>query len=58
MEVKIKLETYSQDFKVKDNNYTVRIAKYGPVIQYDDINNKEKKKFISLVPYLKKLIKH
>lgn len=50
---KIKLETYSQDFKIKDNNYTIRIAKYGPVIQYDDINNKEKKKFISLVPYLK-----
>ena len=33
--------------------YTVRIAKYGPVIQYDDPTNKDKKKFVSLVPYLK-----
>ena len=50
---KIKLETYSQNFKIKNNMYTVRIAKYGPVIQYTDPTNKEKNKFISLVPYLK-----
>jgi len=52
-ENKIKLETYSQEFKIKNNNYLVRIAKYGPVIQFDDPENKEKKKYVSLVPYLK-----
>ena len=50
---KIKLETYTQDFKINNNIYTVRIAKYGPVIQFDDPINKDKKKFVSLVPYLK-----
>ena len=47
---KIKLETYSNNFKINNVEYIVRIAKYGPVIQY---KNNEKNSYISLVPYLK-----
>lgn len=47
---KIKLETYSNNFKINNVEYIVRIAKYGPVIQF---KNNEKNSYISLVPYLK-----
>ena len=49
---KIKLDTYSTEITVKNIKYTIRIAKYGPVIQYDDPSS-DKKKYISLDPYLK-----
>jgi len=55
---KIKLETYSNEIKIKNINYIIRIAKYGPVIQYTDLENKEKSKYISLVPYLKQTNKN
>ena len=47
---KVKLESFTNEIKIKDINYVIRIAKYGPVIQYS-VNNKPK--YISLVPYLK-----
>ena len=50
---KIKLETYSKEFNFNKNKYIIRIAKYGPVIQYSDLKDKTKSKYISLVPYLK-----
>ena len=49
---KIKLDTYSTEITIKNIKYTIRIAKYGPVIQYDEPSS-DKKKYISLVPYLK-----
>ena len=33
---KVKLETYSNNFNVNKTDYTIRIAKYGGVIQYND----------------------
>ena len=52
---KTKLDSFQNDIKVNGINYTVRIAKYGAVLQYSvqSQGNKEEKKFISLVPYLK-----
>jgi DNA topoisomerase-1 len=51
---KIKLESYSTNININKIDYIIRIAKYGPVIQYsENIDNKENKKYISLVPYLK-----
>ncbi len=47
---KVKLESFTNEIKIKDINYVIRIAKYGPVIQYS-VNNKAQ--YISLVPYLK-----
>jgi len=51
-ENKIKLHTYSNEIKIKNDIYTIRIAKYGPVIQFKKKTD-EKNKYISLVPYLK-----
>lgn len=51
-ENKIKLDTYSTEITVKNVLYTIRIAKYGPVIQFKNSSD-EKNKYISLVPYLK-----
>ena len=49
---KITLNTFSNEIKIKDTNYIIRVAKYGPVIQFNDAKQ-EKPKYISLVPYLK-----
>jgi DNA topoisomerase-1 len=53
---KIKLESYKKEIKLDNKKYIIRIAKYGPVIQFEEFNKKENKdenKYISLVPYLK-----
>jgi|TARA_B110000259_G_scaffold45782_1_gene53074 DNA topoisomerase-1 len=51
-EPKIKLNTFSNEITVQKIQYTIRIAKYGPVIQFKD-SDSEKNKYVSLVPYLK-----
>ena len=53
---KIKLESYQKEIKLDNKKYIIRIAKYGPVIQFKEFNKKENKdenKYINLVPYLK-----
>ena len=51
---KVKIESYENKIKTNNIEYTIRIAKYGPVLQYLTLNdNKEVKNYISLVPYLK-----
>ena len=58
---KIKLDSYSNNINVNNIEYTIRNAKYGPVIQYSEIDKKNKKesnKYISLVPYLKSTSKN
>ena len=53
---KVKIESYENKIKTNNIEYTIRIAKYGPVLQYSTFNNKdekEEKNYISLVPYLK-----
>ena len=53
---KIKIESYEKKIKTNNTEYTIRIAKYGPVIQYSASNKKDDKeavKYISLLPYLK-----
>jgi len=53
---KIKLESYKKEIKLDNKKYIIRIAKYGPVIQFEEFNKKENKdenKYVSLVPYLK-----
>lgn len=47
---KIKLKTESNEFTIKGIKYTVRIAKYGPVIQYESNGKTE---YIPLKNYLK-----
>ena len=53
---KVKIESYENKIKTNNTEYTIRIAKYCPVVQYSIFNkqdDKEEKKYISLVPYLK-----
>lgn len=52
---KIELKSYTKDFRINNKDYTVRIAKYGPVIQIKSSNTKEgdKDEYLSIVPYLK-----
>ena len=47
---KKKLETYEKSFDINNKEVILRIAKYGPVIQYE-LNNK--KNYISLIAFLK-----
>lgn len=47
---KKKLETYEKSFNINNKEVILRIAKYGPVIQYE-LNNK--KNYISLIAFLK-----
>ena len=47
---KKKLETYEKSFNINNKEIILRIAKYGPVIQYE-LNNK--KNYISLIAFLK-----
>lgn len=47
---KKKLETYEKNFNINNKEVILRIAKYGPVIQYE-LNNK--KNYISLIAFLK-----
>lgn len=47
---KKKLETYEKSFDINNKEIILRIAKYGPVIQYE-LNNK--KNYISLIAFLK-----
>ena len=49
---KVKLESYQNKIKYNNLEYSIYIAKYGPVISFKD-NDDEKTKYISLVPYLK-----
>tara|TARA_Y100001970_G_scaffold292480_1_gene433937 strand:- start:5746 stop:7971 length:2226 start_codon:yes stop_codon:yes gene_type:complete len=49
---KVKIESYENKIKTNNIEYTIRIAKYGPVISFKN-NEDEKTKYISLVPYLK-----
>lgn len=49
-ENKIKIETESNDFTIKGKKYTVRLARYGPVIQYEENGKKE---YIAIKSYLK-----
>lgn len=49
-EDKIDIKTESNDFKVNGVNYTVRLTRFGPVIQYDKDG---KKAYIDLKNYLK-----
>ena len=47
---KKKLETYEKSLNINNKEVILRIAKYGPVIQYE-LNNK--KNYISLIAFLK-----
>ena len=46
-ENKVKIETETKEFSIKGKKYTVRLARYGPVIQHGD------KQYIALKNYLK-----
>lgn len=46
---KIKINSYEKKFKINKTEFIIRIAKYGPVIQYD---YNDKKNYISLNTYL------
>lgn len=48
------LETQKTSITIKGVDYTLRYAKYGPVIEYTDALDAEKtKKYINMKPYLK-----
>ena len=49
---KVKLESYQNKIKYNNTEYSIYIAKYGPVIAFKN-DEEEKTKYISLVPYLK-----
>ena len=49
---KVKLESYQNKIKYNNTEYSIYIAKYGPVIAFKN-GEEEKTKYISLVPYLK-----
>ena len=49
---KVKLESYQNKIKYNNTEYSIYIAKYGPVISFKN-DEEEKTKYISLVPYLK-----
>ena len=49
---KVKLESYQNKIKYNNTEYSIYIAKYGPVISFKN-GEEEKTKYISLVPYLK-----
>lgn len=48
---KLKLKCDENQINVDSHNYTIRLAKYGPVIQFNDENNKVQ--YINLKHYLK-----
>ncbi len=48
---KVKLDSYKNIIKYNNIEYSIYVAKYGPVISF--LNDNEEKKYISLVPYLK-----
>jgi DNA topoisomerase-1 len=48
---RVELKTESNEFNIKGKKYIVRIARYGPVIEYDDKDGK--KEYIPLKDYLK-----
>ena len=51
---KIKLDSFENKIKVNNVEYIIRIARYGPVIQYSVLNEggKDEMKYIALTPYL------
>ena len=49
---KVKLESYQNKIKYNNTEYSIYIARYGPVISFKN-GEEEKTKYISLVPYLK-----
>lgn len=53
---KVKLESYQNKIKYNNTEYSIYIAKYGPVISFKNEED-EKTKYISLVPYLKAINK-
>lgn len=51
---KVLLKTESLQYSIGGKDYIVRLAKYGPVIEFDNEKGSEKKKtYITLKPYLK-----
>lgn len=49
---KVVLKSANFNHKVDGKEYIVRLAKYGPVIEYTDSEEGNKKKFIGLKPYM------
>jgi len=47
------LQTASHVVRVKGVDYTIRLAKYGPVIEYQPSASDKKKAFIGIKPYMK-----
>ena len=49
---KVKLESYQNKIKYNNKEYSIVVARYGPVITFKN-NDQDKINYISLVPYLK-----
>lgn len=47
------LQTASHVIQSKGINYTIRLAKYGPVIEYQPSTSDKKKSYIGIKPYMK-----